>query len=92
MPSVRALWLLPLAAAQAMAAEGGAEAIVVVADSRRFSGWEAWWTNLYNESHLYFAVATVLIIPSLGMLFGSLTAWLLGRIGIDLKSRRLVEH
>ena len=92
MASWRGFWLLLVLGVPALAAEGGGEAIVMVADSRRFSGWEAWWTNLYNDSHLYFAVATIVIIPSLGILFGSLTAWLLGRIGIDLKSRTLVEH
>jgi hypothetical protein len=83
--------LVLLALWPAQAAEGG-RAIVLVADSRRFSGWKAWWANLYNESHLYFALATILIIPVLGLLMGKLTALVLARIGINLKSRVLAEH
>ncbi len=83
-----ALFVMPAAAA---AAEGG-EAIVLVADSRRFSGWEAWWTNLYNESHLYFALMTIVIIPALGLVMGMLTDFCMSRIGINLKSRVLAEH
>ena len=44
--------------------------LVMVADTRKFTGWEAWWTNLYNESHLYFALLTVVLIPIIGLIFG----------------------
>lgn len=83
--------LLILIPAQVLAAEK-AEAIVIVADSRRFTGWKAWWTNLYNESHLLFALATIVIIPTLGAILGTLTSLLMSRIGIDLRSRELAEH
>ena len=76
----------------ALAAGKKAEALVVVADTRKFSGWEAWWTNLYNESHLYFALLTVAIIPIVGFLFGVLADLIMGHMGIDLKSRELAEH
>lgn len=66
--------------------------LVIVADTRKFSGWEAWWTNLYNESHLYFALLTVVIIPIVGFLFGCIADLIMGHIGIDLKSRELAEH
>jgi hypothetical protein len=82
---------LILASARALAAEGG-QAIVLVADSRRFTGWKAWWTNLYNESHLYFALLTIIIIPALGLAMGALTDLIMARIGINLKSRVLAEH
>jgi hypothetical protein len=88
---VRAAALL-LASLPAWAAGGGGERIVLVADSRRFSGWLAWWTNLYNESHLWFAVVTVVAIPALGLVMGRLTGLLLARTGINLKSRVLAEH
>ncbi len=74
------------------AAGGGGEAIVLVADSRRFTGWKAWWTNLSNESHLYFALLTIFTIPLLGLLLGKLTDLAMSRIGINLKSRVLAEH
>jgi len=84
--------LLFLVPTQLLAAAGKAEAIVIVADSRGFTGWKAWWTNLYNESHFFFALATIVIIPTLGVILGTLTSLLLSRIGIDLRSRELAEH
>ena len=75
-----------------LAAAGKAAPLVVVADTRKFSGWEAWWTNLYNESHFYFALVTVIIIPVVGLLFGVLADLVMGHIGLDLKSRELAEH
>ena len=79
-----------LVPAAALAGEGG-EMMVLVADSRRFAGWQAFWTNLYNESHLYFALLTILIIPVLALTMGKLTDLILSRIGINLKSRVLAE-
>ncbi|MFH1147680.1 MAG: DVU0150 family protein [Pseudomonadota bacterium] len=76
----------------ALAAAEKAAAIVIVADTRKFTGWEAWWTNLYNESHLYFTLLTVAIIPVVGVLFGTVADLVMGHIGIDLKSRELAEH
>lgn len=77
----------------ALAAGGGkVENIVIVADTRKFTGWEAWWTNLYNESHLYFTLLTIVLIPTIGVIFGVLADFLMSFIGIDLKSRELAEH
>ncbi|MBU1228997.1 MAG: hypothetical protein KKA55_08460 [Proteobacteria bacterium] len=77
----------------ALAAGGGkVENIVIVADTRKFTGWEAWWTNLYNESHLYFALLTMALIPTIGVLFGTFADFLMSFIGIDLKSREIADH
>jgi cytochrome b561 len=77
----------------ALAAGGGKVAnVVIVADTRKFTGWEAWWTNLYNESHLYFAILTMALIPTIGVLFGLVADFFMSMIGIDLKSRELAEH
>lgn len=76
----------------AAAAGASADAIVLVADSRRYTGWTAWWTNLYNESHLYFALLTVTVIPLIGAILGVLTDLAMARIGINLRSRVLSEH
>lgn len=76
----------------ALAAAEKAAPLVMVADTRKFSGWEAWWTNLYNESHLYFALLTIAIIPTIGVLFGTVADLVMSHIGIDLKSRELAEH
>ncbi len=84
-----AILLLPEIAA---AAGPAAAPLVLVADTRNFTGWEAWWTNLYNESQLYFALLTVAIIPVVGLCFGLLADVVMKWIGIDLKHRELSEH
>jgi len=86
---VMAILLLPEIAA---AAGPKAAPLVIVADTRKFTGWEAWWTNLYNESHFYFTLVTVVTIPVVGLIFGVLADIVMSRIGIDLKSRELAEH
>jgi hypothetical protein len=84
-----AVLLMP---ALALAAGPAAAPLVVVADTRKVSGWMAWWANLYNESHLMFAILTVIIIPIVGLIFGVLADLVMGHIGLDLKSRELAEH
>lgn len=73
-------------------AEEKTSAIVIVADSRHLTGLAAWWVNIYNESHLYFALLTVVTIPLAGVILGSAADFLMGLIGIDLKSRALREN
>jgi len=82
-------WLAPVAAG---AAAGKAERIVIVADSRVHTGCLAWLANLYNENLAYFTLVTVLVIPSLGVILGTITGFLLTRLGVNLKSRVLAEH
>jgi len=65
--------------------------MVVVADSRHLTGLRAWWANLYNDSHFYFALLTVLIVPLSGVILGTLADYVMSRVGIDLKSRKLRE-
>jgi len=81
-----------LAPGAALAAGEKVANLVVVADTRKLTGWEAWWANLYNESHLYFTLITVVSIPIIGLIFGVLADLIMGHIGIDLKSRELAEH
>jgi len=84
------LWL---SAPFAFAAGGGDVApIVIVADSRKLTGLMAWWANLYNESHLYFTICTVILIPLIGVIFGVVADIVMHFVGIDLKSRDLAEH
>ena len=87
------LTLVLLAPSMALAAGGGKLAqVVIVADTRKLDGIMAWWANLYNESHLYFMILTVIIIPVTGVVFGVIADIIMGWIGIDLKSRELAEH
>ena len=77
----------------ALAAGGGKIApLVIVADTRKLTGIMAFWANLYNESHLYFMILTVVLIPTIGVCFGVLADIIMSHIGIDLKSRELSEH
>ena len=73
-------------------AEEKAGAMVIVADSRHLTGLAAWWVNIYNESHFYFALLTVVSIPLGGAILGGLADLLIRRLGIDLKSRALREN
>jgi uncharacterized membrane protein YdfJ with MMPL/SSD domain len=82
-----ALLLLP---AHVAAAEK-ATSMVIVADSRHLTGLTAWWVNIYNESHFYFALLTVVTVPLVGAILGTLADLAMRRIGIDLKSRALRE-
>ncbi len=83
------LWLT---AGTVFAAGGGGEPIVLVADSRKLTGIMAWWANLYNESHFYFTLLTIILIPLVGVIFGVLADIVMHFVGIDLKSRDLAEH
>jgi len=74
-----------------LAAEGPTGTTVIVADTRNLTGLLAWWGDLYNESHLYFALFTVLLIPLAGATLGILADFAMARTGIDLKSRALRE-
>ena len=76
----------------ALAAGGGGAPIVLVADTRKLDGIMLWWANLYNESHLYFTILTVALIPTIGILFGVAADYLMHFIGLDLKNRDLAEH
>lgn len=84
--------LLLLAPTLALAAGGGGAPIVIVADTRKLTGIMAWWGNLYNESHLYFTIMTIILIPTIGVIFGILADVVMHFIGIDLKHRELAEH
>ena len=85
------LWAFLILPAHLLA-EQAENTVVLVVDSRRFTGWEAWWVNLYNESHLYFALLTIVVIPLAGTLLGGVADLLMRQIGIDLKSRALREN
>ena len=84
------LWLTSQAAFAA--GGGGAAPLVIVCDTRKMNELMAWWGNLYNESHVLFTIATIIIIPVVGMIFGLLADFVMHFIGIDLKSRELAEH
>lgn len=73
-----------------MAARKSAD-VVIVADTRRLDGILYWWAEMYNESHFFFAILTMVIIPVVGCILGWLADIVMTHIGIDLKHRDLAE-
>lgn len=90
--SVFVLMLCTLLPQAAMAAGEKADLVVIVADTRLLSGILKAWGTLYNESHLYFALLTIVLIPVIGLLFGTIADIVMKTIGIDLEHRELSEH
>jgi hypothetical protein len=76
----------------AMASGPAVAQLVLVADTRKLTGWQSWWANLYNESHFLFALVTIIVIPLVGLMFGIAADLIMSHIGLDLKSRDLAEH
>ena len=66
--------------------------VVIVADTRGLTGLLRAWGQLYNESHLYFSLLTIVLIPVIGFLFGTIADIVMKMIGIDLEHRELSEH
>jgi hypothetical protein len=87
---VAALLLLP---ELVRAAGGGAEMLVVVADTRRVS-WSVtkFFLDLYNTDPTMFGVLCVVFTAGLGCALGLITDFIMKRTGIDLTSRKIVEH
>ena len=58
----------------AIIGSGGQEKgrVVIVADTRKLDGFLYWWAEMYNESHFFFAILTMIIIPILGCILGLL--------------------
>ena len=75
--------LLVMMPSLALAAKKAAANVVIVADTRRLDGIMLWWAQMYNDSHLYFTILTIIII---------LADVVMSHIGIDLKHRELAEH
>ena len=64
-----ALMLPVLMPSLALAAKKKAD-VVIVADTRKLDGFLYWWAEMYNESHFFFAILTMIIIPILGCILG----------------------
>jgi hypothetical protein len=87
-----ALFVTVILPEMALAAGPKAAPLVIVADTRKLTGIMKWWADLYNEHLGYFTLLTVLLIPVIGLIFGTIADIIMSHIGIDLKSRDLAEH
>lgn len=74
------------------AAAEKASMVVIVSDTRGVTGILRAWGQLYNESHLYFSLLTIVLIPLIGLIFGTIADFVMKGIGIDLEHRELSEH
>jgi len=84
------LWVL--APDWVLAAGEKATNLVVVADTRRLSGIMKYFANLYNTNTLLFAIWAVVLTALWGGILGFLMDFIMARTGLDLKSRKIVEH
>lgn len=94
LPALGACWafLLLLAPDWVWAAGEKATNLVVVADTRRLTGIMKYFANLYNTNTLLFAIWAVVLTALWGAILGFLMDFLMARTGLDLKSRKIVEH
>lgn len=66
--------------------------LVVVADTRRVSGIMKYFANLYNTNPWLFAVWAVVLTALWGGILGFIMDRIMLKTGLDLKSRKIVEH
>jgi hypothetical protein len=86
-----ALYLL--SPASAWAAGEKASLLVVVADTRRVpSGILRYFADLYNSDPWMFAIWAAVLTALYGAFLGFLMDFIMSRTGLDLKSRKIIEH
>jgi hypothetical protein len=76
-------------------AAGGGEVseIVVVADTRVVkSGILKYFADTYNSNIVVFAIWCVVLTAVYGAILGVVMDLIMSRTGLDLKSRKIVEH
>ncbi len=77
----------------AAAAGGKVEMLVVVADSRVVqSPITLYFLDVYNTSPLYFGILCVVLTAAFGCTLGLVADFIMSRTGLDLTSRKLIEH
>jgi ABC-type Fe3+ transport system permease subunit len=86
--------LIILGPGLAWAAGGGdVKEIVVVADTRVVkSGVLKYFADTYNANILVFAIWCVVLTAVYGVILGVVMDLIMSKTGLDLKSRKIVEH
>jgi hypothetical protein len=76
-----------------LAAGEKADMLVVVADSRRVT-WSVsrFFVDVYNTNPFMFGIYCIIVTAVLGGGLGLITDFIMKRTGIDLTSRKIVEH
>ncbi|MDD4733032.1 MAG: hypothetical protein PHX58_14000 [Desulfovibrio sp.] len=75
-----------------LAFAGGASELVVVADTRVLTGMAKYFANLYNTNIVLFALWATVLTALYGCFLGFLMDFIMSRSGLDLTSRKIVEH
>ncbi len=84
-PLIVSVLLACLQGIQAMAAEGAAEKLVNIADTRGLApGLSKWIADLYNTSYLSFALVVVASMALMGLVLGLFCDRLVGLLGLNL--------
>jgi hypothetical protein len=90
-PIILAMLLVP--ALSYAAGGGGATDLVVVADTRIIeSGIIKYLADLYNTNITLFAIWCVVLTALYGSFLGFFMDFLMSKTGLDLTSRKIVEH
>jgi ABC-type Fe3+ transport system permease subunit len=82
----------------AMASGDKASALIVVADTRMITETDSYHTfmrylaDAYNTNILVFAIWCTVLTALYGVTLGFLMDFLMARTGLDLKSRKIIEH
>ncbi len=85
-----ALFLLP---DLVMAGGPKAQALIVVADTRRVSSpFTLWILNTYNTDPFMIGVLCAVFVAILGSTLGFIADFIMKHTGLDLTSRKIVEH
>lgn len=72
---------------------GKASQLVVVADTRLITnGLVKYIADLYNTNTVLFAVWAVVLTAVYGAFLGFLMDFIMSRTGLDLRSRKIIEH
>jgi hypothetical protein len=76
-----------------LAAGEKADRLVVVADIRRVH-WSVskFFVDVYNTNPIMFGIYCIIITAALGGVLGLITDFIMKRTGIDLTTRKIVEH
>ena len=91
LPILSVAMLIPMVAMAA--GGGGASELVVVADTRVLdSGMMRYFSDLYNNNIIMFAIWATVLTALYGAFLGFLMDFIMSRTGLDLKSRKIVEH
>jgi ABC-type Fe3+ transport system permease subunit len=87
--------LMPTAA---LAGGGGASELIVVADTRvlmqdgYYHEFMKYMADAYNTNMVIFATWCTILTAAYGAFLGFFMDWLMSKTGLDLKSRKILEH